>query len=115
MKHYALIFYSTRLLTSEEQKRRPVDIATWVKQVTDVGITLDPRNFGETEAAFSAQGSVSDSVKEADGPTMVTIAFFDSTDREQAVNVARTHQGPRYGVAVRLREWTSPRPILATQ
>jgi hypothetical protein len=37
MKHYALIFYSTRTLTPEEQKQRPVDIASWVKQVMDMG------------------------------------------------------------------------------
>jgi hypothetical protein len=36
---------------------------------------------------------------------MVTIVFFD----------ARMHPGPRYGVAVKLREWTSPRQTLATQ
>lgn len=108
MKHYALIFYSTRTLTPEEQKQRPVDIASWVKQVMAMGITLDPRNFGETEADFSAQGSVSSSGNSSSDLVMVTIAFFDSADRDQAVNVARMHPGPRYGVAVKLREWTSP-------
>jgi hypothetical protein len=46
---------------------------------------------------------------------MVTIVFFDSADKDQAVNIARMHPGPRYGVAVKLREWTSPRQILAAQ
>jgi len=115
MKHYALIFYSTRTPTPEEQKQRPVDIANWVKQVMDMGITLDPRNFGETEADLPAQGSVAGSGKASSDPPMVTIVFFDSADRDQAVNVARMHPGPRYGVAVKLREWTSPRETLARQ
>jgi hypothetical protein len=52
MKHYALIFLHVRL-TPEELKQRQVEIAARVKRVTDMGITLDPRNFGETAANFS--------------------------------------------------------------
>lgn len=115
MKHYALIFYSTRTLTPEEQKQRPVDIASWVRQVTDMGITLDPRNLGEVEADFSEPDSVSGSGNGASDPVMVTIVFFDSADRDQAVNIAQMHPGPRYGVTVKLREWASPRQTLATQ
>jgi hypothetical protein len=118
MKHYALIFYSTRTITPEEQKQRPVDIAGWVQQVTEMGIALDPRNFGEAEADFSAPGSGLSSGNGASDPPMVpivTIVFFDSADKDQAVTIARLHPGPRYGVAVRLREWTSPRQSLAAQ
>jgi hypothetical protein len=113
MKHYALIFYSTRTLTPDEQKQRQVDIASWVKQVSDLGISLDPRSFGETEADLPAQGTLAAPGKKSSDPTMVTIVFFDSADRDQAVNIARMHPGPRYGVAVKLREWTSPRETLA--
>jgi hypothetical protein len=115
MKHYALIFYSTRTLTPEEQKQRPVDIASWIKEVMDMGITLDPRNFGGVEADFSEPGSVSGSSKGSSDPVMVTIVFFDSVDRDQAVNIARMHPGPCYGVAVKLREWTTPRLTVTTQ
>jgi hypothetical protein len=115
MKHYALVFYSTRTLTPQEQKQRPVDIASWVRQVTDMGITLDPGVLGETEAAFSALGSEAASSAEPGAPQLVNIVFFESADRDQAVNIARTHPGPHYGVTVRLREWTSPRQSLATQ
>lgn len=115
MKHYALVFYSTRTLNPKEQKQRPVDIASWVKQVTDMGITLDPRVLGETEAAFPALGNEAASSADQGAPQLVTIVFFDSEDRDQAVNIARTHPGPHYGVAVKLREWTSPRQSVATQ
>lgn len=115
MKHYALVFYSTRTLTPEEQKQRPVDIASWVRQVTGMGITLDPRVLGETEAAFSALGSEVASSAESRAPQLINIVFFDSADRDQAVNIARTHPGPHYGVTVELREWTSPRQSAASE
>jgi hypothetical protein len=83
--------------------------------VTEMGIALDPRNFGEAQADFSAQGSGPASGNGASGPLMVTIVFFDSADKDQAVNIARMHPGPRYGVAIKLREWTSPRQSLAAQ
>jgi hypothetical protein len=49
MKHYALLFHtnSNRPLTPKEQERRRVEIAAWAKQVTDMGIKLDPRALGE--------------------------------------------------------------------
>ncbi|MDT7813491.1 MAG: hypothetical protein QOJ42_3407, partial [Acidobacteriaceae bacterium] len=44
MKHYALLFHtnSNRTLTPKEQNQRLVEIAAWAKEVTDMGITLDP-------------------------------------------------------------------------
>ena len=46
MKHYALLFHTSRTLTPEEVKQRGVEITAWVKQVTNMGITLDPRALG---------------------------------------------------------------------
>jgi len=115
MKHYALIFHATRTLSPEEQKQRAVDIAAWVKQVSDAGIYLDPRNFGETVGNFSMEGDKIASRKETSDPTFVTIVYFDSPSRDQAVNIARIHPGLHYGVTVEVREWSSPREIVAKQ
>jgi hypothetical protein len=109
MPHYALIFRSTRELTPEELKQRAVDIAAWVKQVTEMGITLDPRNLGETAANFSVQASEVISRDKSSDPSLITIVFFDSPGSDQAVNIARIHPGLRYGVTVEVRAWTSPR------
>lgn len=113
MKHYALVFHSTRTPTPEEQKQRAVEIAAWVKGVTDKGIALDPRNFGETAANFSAEGSKVVSRDRSSDPTLSTIVYFDSPSRDQAVDIARIHPGLHYGVTVEVREWTSPREIAA--
>jgi hypothetical protein len=115
MKHYALIFHATRTFTPEEQKQRPVDIAGWVKKVTDMGITLDPRNFGDTLAAFALEDSRVVSHNGASGPRPATIVYFDSPSSEQAVDIARIYPGLHYGVTVEVREWTSPRELVAAE
>lgn len=109
MKHYALIFRSTRTLTPKEVEQRQLEIATWVKRVTDMEITLDPRALGETVANLSADGN---NIVSRTGPsdaTLSNVVFFDSQSRDQAMNIARIHPGLHYGVTIELREWTSPR------
>ena len=115
MKHYALIFQATRTLTPEEQKQRAVDIAAWVKKVTDMGITLDPRNFGDTLAAFAMEDSKVVSRNGSSGPKPATIVFFDSPSSEEAVEIARIHPGLHYGATVEVKEWTSPRALVAAE
>ena len=115
MKHYALIFRATRTLTPEELKQRAVEIPAWVKRVEDMGVTLDPRNFGETAASFSVAESEVVSHEGSSNPTFVTIVFFEASSKEQAVEIARIHPGLHYGVTVEVREWTSPRETAVTR
>ena len=115
MKHYALIFHATRTFTPEEQKQRPIDIAGWVKKVTDMGITLDPRNFGDTLASLALEDSQVVSRNGSSGPKPATIVFFDSPSSDQAVEIARIHPGLHYGATVEVREWTSPRALAAAE
>ncbi|MCU1224004.1 MAG: hypothetical protein JWQ42_2097 [Edaphobacter sp.] len=113
MKHYALLFHTSRTLTADEQKQRGVEIAAWVEQVMNMGITLDPRSLGETAVTFSSKGDEVIPGNGSSDPTLSTIVFFDSPTREQAVHIAGIHPGLHYGVTVEVREWTSPRPITA--
>jgi len=115
MKHYVLIFHSTRTLSPEEVKQRGVDIAAWVKQVTEMGVALDPRALGETLANFSADGNQIVSREGSSDPTFRNLVFFDSSSSEQAVTIARIHPGLRYGATVEVHEWTSPRGLAATR
>lgn len=104
-----MIFYPTRTLTPEELQQRKVEIAAWAKEVEDMGLTLDPRSFGETAANFVSQGGELVSRKEASDPSFSNIVFFDSPSVEQAVKIARMHPGLHYGATVVVREWSSPR------
>jgi hypothetical protein len=113
MKHYALLFRSTRPLSAEELKHRTLDIAGWVKLVTDMGITLDPRNFGATEGHFFAEGGEVISKEGPGDSALTTVVFFDASSRDKAIDIARIHPGLQYGVTVELREWTSPRDTAA--
>jgi len=113
MKHYALLFHTSRTLTPEEVKQRGVEITAWVKQVTNMGITLDPRALGETAATFSGKGSDVIPGNGSVDPTLSNLVFFDSPSKDQAVEVARIHPGLHYGVTVEVREWTSPRQATA--
>ncbi len=115
MKHYALIFHSNsnHTFTPKELGQRQVEIAAWAKQVTDMGITLDPRALGETAANFSVEGDKIVSHEGSSDPTFRNLVFFDSPSRDQAVNIARIHPGLHYGSTVEVREWTDPRAIAA--
>jgi hypothetical protein len=115
MKHYALIFHTTRTLTPDETEQRKLEIAAWVKRVTDVGITLDPRALGETAATFSAEGNEIVSHNGSSDSTLRNLVFFDSASRDQALDIARIHPGLHYGATVEVREWTSPRETTAKQ
>jgi hypothetical protein len=108
MKHYALLFYPTRELTPEEQDRRRVEIANWVKQVQEMGLTLDPRVLGESSAVLPEATS-----RNGAGPRLTNIVFFDAPSQDEAVNVARIHPGLHYGVIVDVREWSVPQPAAA--
>jgi hypothetical protein len=112
-QHYALVFYSGRALTAEEVKEREIAIAAWVKQVTDMGIWLDPRSLPQTTATFSTKGDQVVSSTEPNEPRLSTIVFFDSPSSEQALEIARVHPGVHYGSTVEVRQWTSPRAAAA--
>jgi len=109
MKHYALLFHTSRTLSPGEVKQRGVEITAWVKQVTEMGITLDPRALGETAATFSGKGTEVIPGNGSIDPTLSNLVFFDSPTKDQAVDIARIHPGLHYGVTVEVREWTSPR------
>jgi hypothetical protein len=115
MKHYALLFHTNpnRPLTPKEQQQRQVEIAAWAKQVTDMGIKLDPRALGETAANFSVEGDKIVSHEGSSDPAFRNLVFFDSASRDQAVNIARIHPGLHYGSTVEVREWTDPRQAAA--
>jgi|SRR5579862_5321759 len=115
MQHYALIFHTTRSLTPEEQKSRGPEILDWVKAVNGKGITLDPRAFGETVATLSQQQGTIVSRNGSSDPALVNIVFFDAPGKDEALEIARLHPGLHYGVTVELREWNTPRPLVAAQ
>jgi hypothetical protein len=113
MHHYVMIFRTTRPFTAEEQQTRGRDIQHWVAQVTSVGIQLDPRNLGETVANLSQVDGEAVSHTDPTDRSLVTLVYFDAPDNAKALEVARSHPGPHYGVTLELREWSTPAPLTA--
>ena len=108
MHHYILIFRPTRTLTAGELEQRAVEIPAWVKRVSGMGITIDPKALSPSAVRLSQQnGSIVTQEGSAD-PTLTNLVFFDTANQEQALEVARIHPGLHYGVNVEVREWTSP-------
>jgi hypothetical protein len=114
MKHYALLFYPSHTLTPGELKQRQIEILQWAKDVTSMGINLDPRAFGSPLARLAPSGGEAGSGDEGAGSAFTNIVFFDSASEEQAMHVAKTHPGLRYGATVEVREWTPPRAAAST-
>lgn len=112
VQHYVLLFRATRPFTPEEQQHRIADIAAWVKQVTDMGITLVPHTLGDTVAAYASKDNQPVAHAGAIDPTLANLVFFDSTE-EQAAEIARLHPAPHYGVTLELRKWSSPAALTA--
>jgi hypothetical protein len=110
-----MVFRSTRALTPSELQQRALDIQAWVKKVTEMGVTLDPRNFGRTVANLSTKNGELASRSEPEDPSLATIVFFDAADGDEALAIARIHPGLRYGVTLELREWSSPRAAAPPQ
>jgi hypothetical protein len=114
MKHYALVFYASHTLTPEELKQRQIEILEWAKDVASMGIDLDPRAFGSALARLVPSGDEAASGEEGAGSAFTNIVFFDSANEEQAMRVAKTHPGLRYGTRIDVREWTRPRAAQPT-
>ncbi len=96
MKQFIFIFrQGKRLLSPEEQKQRAGEVRAWALAQIKEGRKLDPRILG---APPISDGSV------------IAITFLEARDFSEAVAIAKTHPGPRYGVAVEVREWSLPQP-----
>jgi hypothetical protein len=113
MHHYVMIFRTTRPFTAEEQQIRGRDIQHWVAQVTAMGIQLDPRNLGDTVANLSQVDGETVNHTDPTDHSLVTLVYFDAPDNAKALEVARSHPGPHYGVTLELREWSTPAPLTA--
>jgi len=108
MHRYVMIFRNTRPFTAEEQQARAREIQQWIAQVTSMGIQLDPRNLGDTVANLAQVNGATGSHTDPTDRSLITLVYFDAPDNAKALEVARIHPGPRYGVALELREWIAP-------
>src|SRR4030095_2942473 len=92
-----------KTLSEDEQKRRTEEVRVWALQQIKDGRGLEPRVLGDQSIRLGdSAGAVSDGV-------VIALNFIQATDFDEAVNIAKTHPGLRYGVSIEVRPWTDPR------
>ena len=66
---------------------------------------LEPRILGDESYRLGE-----DAHNKGDDGTVVALNFIEATDISEAVSIAKTHPGLRYGVRIEVRSWMDPRP-----
>ncbi len=98
MKQFVLLFRQGRTLSEEEQKQRTNEVRAWALQKISEGRKLDPRILSEESNRVSPKGE----------SPVIAFLFLEASDFTEAVKIAETHPGIRYGVNIEVREWTTP-------
>jgi hypothetical protein len=92
-------------LSEDEQKRRTEEVRAWALQQIKDGRGLEPRVLGDQSIRLGdSAGATSDGA-------VIALNFIQATDFDEAVNIAKTHPGLRYGVSIEVRTWTDPRAV----
>ena len=104
-KLYVLIFrQGNRKLSDDEQRRRTDEVRAWALQQIQQGRGLDPRILGEeSERLGDNRGSLNDP------QPVIALNFIQAANFEEAIKIAKTHPGLRYGVSIEVRPWADPR------
>ena len=97
-----------RTLSDDEQKRRTEEVRAWALQEVKTH-DLEPRVLGN-ESFYVGDGDGSNHDR-----TVIALNFIKAADFDEAVKIAKTHPGLRYGVSIEVRPWTDPRNKAATK
>jgi hypothetical protein len=116
MKQFVLLFRQSPIHLSEtEQKRRAEEVRAWALQQKSDGRKLDPRILGQENYRIGPAGKGGPAGETGDGP-LIAITFLEARDFAEAVRIADSHPGLRYGVSVEVRSWAPPpAPPLASK
>ena len=113
MKQFVFLFRKgERKLSEAEDKRRDDEVKAWAARQVSEGRALDPRILGQEVGYIQPDAG---SAPEGESH-LVAAVFLKAADFAEAVTIAKTHPGARYGVSVEVRPWSSPpaaRPIPA--
>jgi len=104
-KSFVFIFrQGSARLSDEEQKQRTEEVRGWALEQIKHGRNLEPRMLGDESYRLGV-----DARDKSDDGTVVALNFIDATDINEAVSIAKTHPGLRYGVRIEVRSWMNPR------
>lgn len=108
MKLFAFIFrQGNRLHSPEELSQRASEVREWAMTQADEGRKLDPHIIGGDGYRIATNGEVVSIPSLSEG-SVIAIVFLETDDINDAVAIAKTHPGPRYGSSIEVREWSRP-------
>ena len=108
MKQFVLLFRQSPIKLSEaEQKSRAEEVRAWALRQNNDGRKLDPRILGPENYRVGPDGKVGTFRETGDG-LLIAITFLEARDFAEAVSIADSHPGLRYGVSVEVRPWAPP-------
>jgi hypothetical protein len=105
MTQFVFIFRKgSRELSPEEVNRRDGEIKAWAGVLNKEGHKLDPRALSQEIERITTQGEGG-----TNGERLVTnLLFLEASDFDEAVKLAKTHPGTRYGGDIEVRAWAAP-------
>jgi hypothetical protein len=109
MKQYVLIFrQGSRKLSPEERSQLSLEIRAWAKQRIQQGYSFDPRALSQESCWITP-----DNAEKGERP-VTNLLFFAAKDFDEAVRIAKTHPGARYGTEIEVRAWAPPNLTVTT-
>jgi hypothetical protein len=94
----------SRKLTAAEQARRTEEVRAWALQRLKDDSGFDPRVL--SDESYRLQNDTTAANKDG---SVTALNFIEAADFDEAVKIAKTHPGLRYGVSIEVRPWKDPR------
>jgi hypothetical protein len=108
MKSFVLLFRQGPAQLSEaDQKRRADEVRAWALRQISEGRMLDPRILDDQTHRIGPDGKGAPGRATDDG-RLLAITFVEAREFAEAVRIAETHPGLRYGVSIEVRGWAPP-------
>lgn len=108
MKPFVIIFRQPQnQLTPADLQARANDMPAWVDAHNRAGHALDPRIL-EVEGRWRAPDGRSGTAPATEEGPLTALLFIEARDIDQAMDIARSHPGFRYGASVEVRGWVTP-------
>jgi hypothetical protein len=105
MKQFVFIFrQGARKLSPELQSQRNDEIRVWAISLINEGHKLDPRALSQETCRIAPEG---ESGANGERP-VANLLFLEASDFDEAVKIAKTHPGTRYGAIIEVRAWAPP-------
>ncbi|MGC4047876.1 MAG: hypothetical protein QM758_29120 [Armatimonas sp.] len=99
MEKFVLLFRQQAPLSEADLKNRAKETRPWALKQNAAGHKLEPRILGKESAYIGAN-------KPAE--TVTALLFLEARDLKEAIAIAQTHPGVRYGATVEVRPWDVP-------